>query len=88
MTAGGNRNVLNRPLGDDGQRDWSYGLFDCTDECGLCMSTGLVKLPYDLAELLFSGRLLLRCLSLRGLFQEQTAPSPIADSRHPSPRWG
>lgn len=52
MTAGGNKNVLNRPLGDDGQRDWSYGLFDCTDECGLCMSTRLVKLAYNLAELL------------------------------------
>jgi hypothetical protein len=43
MAAGGNRNVLNRPLGDDGQRDWSHGLFDCTDECSLCMLTSLVN---------------------------------------------
>ncbi|KAF8263297.1 hypothetical protein EI94DRAFT_1741268 [Lactarius quietus] len=35
MAAGGNRNLLNRELGVDRQRDWSFGLFDCTDECGL-----------------------------------------------------
>jgi hypothetical protein len=39
MGAGGNRNALNRELGVDGQRDWSYGLFSCTEDCGLCMST-------------------------------------------------
>ena len=50
MAAGGNRNALNREIGVDGQRDWSFGLCDCTDECGLCMSTGLVKLSYNLAE--------------------------------------
>ncbi len=44
MAAGGNRNVLNREIGvGDGRRDWSFGLFDCTSECGLCMSTSLVK---------------------------------------------
>lgn len=36
MAAGGNRNVLNREVGVDGRRDWSYGLFDCTSECGTC----------------------------------------------------
>ncbi|KAI9450099.1 PLAC8-domain-containing protein [Lactarius psammicola] len=36
MTIGGNRNTLNRELGVDGRRDWSFGLFDCTSECGLC----------------------------------------------------
>jgi hypothetical protein len=50
MAAGGNRNVLNCEIGADGRRDWSHGLFDYNDECGLCMSTSLVKLPYNLAE--------------------------------------
>ncbi|KAN0139504.1 PLAC8 family domain containing protein, partial [Lactarius tabidus] len=36
MGAGGNRNALNRELGVDGQRDWSHGLFSCTEDCGLC----------------------------------------------------
>jgi len=36
MAADGNRNVLNCEIGADGQRDWSHGLFDFTDECGLC----------------------------------------------------
>ncbi|KAF8257531.1 PLAC8 family-domain-containing protein [Lactarius quietus] len=36
MAAGGNRNLLNREVGVDGLRDWSFGLFKCTDECGLC----------------------------------------------------
>ena len=50
MTVGGNRNALSREVGVDGQRDWSFGLFDCTDECKLCMSTSLVKLSYSVAE--------------------------------------
>jgi hypothetical protein len=37
MKAGGNKNALNRELGADGQRDWSFGLFDCFDTLGLCM---------------------------------------------------
>jgi hypothetical protein len=36
MVAGGNKNALNRPVGPDGKRDWTYGLFDCFDACGLC----------------------------------------------------
>ena len=50
MAAGGNRNVLNREVGVDGRRDWSFGLCDFTDECGLCMSTALAKISYNLAE--------------------------------------
>ena len=41
MTAGaqvgGNRNALNKPVYGSGQRDWSYGLFSCFDECGTCL---------------------------------------------------
>ncbi|KAI0305344.1 PLAC8-domain-containing protein [Multifurca ochricompacta] len=33
---GGNKNTLNREVGVDGKRDWSFGLFDCFSECGLC----------------------------------------------------
>jgi hypothetical protein len=36
MSAGGNKNALNRPIGPDGKRDWSYGLFDCFSECRFC----------------------------------------------------
>jgi hypothetical protein len=36
MAAGGNKNALNLAIGPDGQRDWSYGLFDCFSACGLC----------------------------------------------------
>ncbi|KAH9046617.1 PLAC8-domain-containing protein [Lactarius hengduanensis] len=36
MATGGNINALNREVGADGRRDWSFGLFDCTSECGLC----------------------------------------------------
>ncbi|KAI9430039.1 PLAC8-domain-containing protein [Lactarius indigo] len=38
MAVGGNRNALNREVAVDGQRDWSFGLFDCTSACGLCCS--------------------------------------------------
>jgi hypothetical protein len=37
MKIGGNKNSLNREIGADGKRNWSYGLFDCFGECGLCM---------------------------------------------------
>ena len=36
MLVGGNRNAKNCPIGPDGKRDWSFGLFDCFSECGLC----------------------------------------------------
>jgi len=36
MSAGGNKNALNRPIAQDGKREWSYGLFDCFSACGLC----------------------------------------------------
>jgi hypothetical protein len=36
VNAGGNKNALNREIGIDGMREWSYGLLDCFDECGLC----------------------------------------------------
>ncbi|KAF8467958.1 PLAC8-domain-containing protein [Russula ochroleuca] len=36
MSVGGNRNAKNCPIGSDGVRDWSFGLFDCFGRCGLC----------------------------------------------------
>lgn len=36
MQVGGNRNARNCPVGPDGKRDWSFGLFDCFARCGLC----------------------------------------------------
>jgi hypothetical protein len=36
MQEGGNKNANNRPIGPDGKRDWSFGLFDCFGRCGLC----------------------------------------------------
>jgi hypothetical protein len=32
----GNRNPLNKPLDSTGKRDWSYDLFSCDDDYGLC----------------------------------------------------
>ena len=36
MAVGGNKNANNRPIGADGKRDWSFGLFDCFARCQLC----------------------------------------------------
>jgi hypothetical protein len=36
MVEGGNKNALNRETGADGLRDWSYDLFDCFSDWGLC----------------------------------------------------
>ncbi|KAG8916290.1 hypothetical protein FRC02_004071 [Tulasnella sp. 418] len=33
---GGNRNFLNKPLDQDGNREWSHGLCSCTEQCGTC----------------------------------------------------
>jgi len=43
MSAGGNRNALNYPIGSDGKRNWSYGLFDCppAPACSLCCIAAL-----------------------------------------------
>jgi len=35
MVVGGNKNVHNRPIGADGKRGWSFGLFGCFSRCGL-----------------------------------------------------
>ncbi|KAH9007362.1 PLAC8 family-domain-containing protein [Lactarius deliciosus] len=51
MAAGGNRNALNREVGVDGQRDWSFDLFDCTSACDICMLiSSSVKRSYKLAD--------------------------------------
>lgn len=34
---GGNRNALNKPVKPSGQRDWSFGTFDCFSACGTCV---------------------------------------------------
>ncbi|KAF8638769.1 hypothetical protein AX17_001965 [Amanita inopinata Kibby_2008] len=34
--SGGNRNVKNLPLDNEGKRDWSFGLFDCFDDAATC----------------------------------------------------
>ncbi|KAH9962162.1 PLAC8 family-domain-containing protein [Russula dissimulans] len=36
MLSGGNRNALNREIGTDGLRDWSFGLFNFCSACNLC----------------------------------------------------
>ncbi|KAH9969283.1 PLAC8 family-domain-containing protein [Lactifluus volemus] len=38
MNMGGNKNALNREIGEDGKRAWSYGLLDCFNynARGLC----------------------------------------------------
>lgn len=44
MKAGGDKNALNRPIGPDDQRDWSFGLFDCFPRCRLCKTDQLSQL--------------------------------------------
>ncbi len=36
QVVGGNRNAKNCPIGPDGKRDWSFGLFGCFGRCDLC----------------------------------------------------
>jgi len=36
MVVGGDKNANNRPIGADGKRDWSFGLFNCSARCNLC----------------------------------------------------
>jgi len=36
MSVDGNKNALDRPIGRDGMREWSYDLLDCFPACGLC----------------------------------------------------
>lgn len=44
MKAGGNKNALNREVGGDGLRDWSYGLLDCFAARRLC-NQGQLDMP-------------------------------------------
>ncbi|KAH9992307.1 PLAC8 family-domain-containing protein [Russula vinacea] len=37
LKEGGNKNALNRAIGEDGMRDWSFGIFDCLPRCRLCL---------------------------------------------------
>jgi len=36
MQVGGNRNAAGCPIGPDGKRSWSFGLFNCFSRCDLC----------------------------------------------------
>lgn len=40
----GNKNALNREIGEDGLRDWSYGLLDCFAARHLC-NQGQLDIP-------------------------------------------
>jgi hypothetical protein len=55
MVTGGKRNALNREVGVDGHRDWSHGLFSCTEECCLCESTSHSCMPVDPISLQAAG---------------------------------
>lgn len=35
VPSGGNRNAKNLPM-QNGERDWSFGLFDCFGDAGTC----------------------------------------------------
>ncbi|KAI0064859.1 PLAC8-domain-containing protein [Artomyces pyxidatus] len=36
LIPGGNRNALNKSMGKDGQREWSFGLCSACGDCGTC----------------------------------------------------
>ena len=65
MVAGGNRNANNYPIGADGKRDWSFGLFDCFNSCGTCTCH---HQPFHiLTDSLFNRRLSEHLVPLCGL---------------------
>ena len=46
MNASGNpRNAANKPMDEEGKREWSHGFCSCCDACGTCM---FALLPYRL----------------------------------------
>jgi hypothetical protein len=88
MSAGGNKNALNRPVGPDGQRGWSYSLFGCFSACGLCtrMSFAFRMFCLLIARGFLARRLLRHLVPLHPLQQEQAAPPQSADPGHRPPR--
>ena len=53
MKAGGDKNALNRPIGPDDRRGWSFGLFDFFPRCRLCKKgqLNLLAIPRRLLHL-------------------------------------
>jgi len=48
VAIGGNRNARDCPVGLDGKRGWSFGLFTCFSRCGLCcLSTWCPCIVYN-----------------------------------------
>ena len=87
---------MNRPIAR-GNREWSYGLFDCFSAGGLCalnrstrtsslMLTTCRSFPFP-PPVVVPRRLLRLLVPLHGLWQEQATPAPSAKPRSPaSPR--
>ena len=85
MQLGGNRNAKNCPIGPDGKRDWSFGLFDCFGRCSLCKFDPSQNFYSQHSPILTAprARRLPRCLvPVCGLQQEQAASEQLADPRH------
>jgi hypothetical protein len=45
MKQEGNKNALNREVGTDGLRDWSFGMYDCLETQSLCTKDQLDRIP-------------------------------------------
>ena len=91
MVANGNTNANNRPIGPDGKREWSFGLFDCFARCNLCVyqnwSNFVHRLNLNYPFSHFARRLLVCLLPVCRIWQEQTAPAQFATAGRSVARW-
>ena len=85
LKEGGNKNALNRAIGEDGMRDWSFGIFDCLPRCRLCTKTNSIDPSHRVANPVF--RFIGYVLSLRRLWAKQAAFTPFEGPRRSSPWW-
>ena len=89
MKAGGKKNALDREIGADGKREWSFGLFDCFNACNVCMPDRPIQTAVYANTLFFAGCLATLCpcvvfsrnrQRLHSL-QDQGAPLPDGSER-------
>ena len=78
----GDKNALNREVDSDGNRDWSFGLFNYFPRCRLCTLDQPISLPLANPIFRFMGFV----LPLRHLWAEPAAFTPSAAPKRSPPR--
>jgi hypothetical protein len=79
----GDKNALKREVDSDGNRDWSFGLFNYFPRCRLCTLDQPIT-SFGLANPIF--RFMGHILPLRHLWAEPTAFAPSAAPKRSPPR--